>query len=343
MATMFLCLAYFTRSAGLALFPAILFFVFFRHSDKKRAFGKIAFVGGIFLVFLGAWTLRNYFCVSMENSNNYIQQFFSDPYAHDNSQLGVSDFVVRVVTSVYAYAFYSFPELLTGIRFYSRSVLAFVISGFILWGFISRSIKERNVFEWYVLFYMILMFAWPWSKISGTRFVLPIIPFIFYYFLTGLTGFIEFIRLKYYRKPVFCTVVAGLIMLNVITTGKQQILMYQKDWQEDYAGDFIKMAKWAQKNTDLKSRFLCLSPQNFYQWSGRKSIPVNLTDSITGQSETLEVILREDVDYIVPDPVYSKDELRYLLPDLPLVLRSNSDKFQKIYKKDGNQIYMVVK
>ena len=189
LAATFLVLACFTRTIGIALIGAVVLdWVINRRS--REGLLKAAILCGPATLAVGAWLTRK---------SAYLTQFGGDTIQYRNtSDLPfVTKMLGRILGNTKHYA-QQIPGMFveSGERasnFLSESMTTVVASismavGLTMAlligiGFLRRLWVRHSIVEFYMLGNIAILSVWPWA---GVRFYLPVIPFLFFYFIIGL-------------------------------------------------------------------------------------------------------------------------------------------------------------
>jgi hypothetical protein len=330
----FLLFAYFSRSIGISLFPAILLSIMM-NNIKGSSISKIIFITGFFLIPICGWEIRNQLFKSLnQDTIPYIDWLFKDPYSL-GATIGICQAIEGIMKNIYAYLFYSFPELLTGYTYTTRSYSAFLLSCFIVVGLTAAILKKKSLCEWYMIFYMFILFLWPWSKISGTRFIIPIIPFVFYYFILGFKTTATAFNGKILRKILVSSAVVLLITSNLSSTVGMISRGLSQERNDQAVYQFIEMSKWLESNTDKREVLLSFHPAAFYLYANRVSLDIPY---IKNSMELSEYINTKKPVYFIIDSMFAPEGIRNKVPSLWDWLEANNEKLKIIYEKNGNMI-----
>lgn len=188
LAGVLITIAYFTRSIGLFVMVGAVAYLFLESISKSRwrlNFKKAVLIGLLFIVPCITWELRNLHLTG-GNKPAYVRQFFmKDPYTPDLGTVDIKDLWERVHQN-YDYYVKSFAKVVFNYRYkkflgswFLQDLIFYVILG----GLVYCLIRRRTAVEYVALAYMLIIYTWPWK---GTRFIVPIIPFAIYYFITGV-------------------------------------------------------------------------------------------------------------------------------------------------------------
>jgi hypothetical protein len=96
--------------------------------------------------------------------------------------------------------------------------LNIVLFGFILAGFISRVIKRPQIIEYYIVFYMSILFV-IWFYFEALRYMMPVMPFMLFYFSQGVYDlFKKFLKIRY-TKWILLSLLVLIFLFNIYNSG----------------------------------------------------------------------------------------------------------------------------
>ncbi|MDW7988467.1 MAG: glycosyltransferase family 39 protein, partial [candidate division WOR-3 bacterium] len=188
---------YYIRTAGIALVVAVG--VYFLLKRRIKAFSMI------FLPSLLAILLIN--ITTKVNASSYRNEFIlKNPYVPEAGYLTISEFFQRIFDNLVLYSFKIFPQVICPTL---KNNLALVILGIFLAILIIASIlkefKNITLVSIYFVLYIGVILAWPQTW-SNERFLLPILPILFYYITKGARTIA--------KKPVIILSVITLVYLS---------------------------------------------------------------------------------------------------------------------------------
>ncbi|MCK4245389.1 MAG: hypothetical protein KAX20_07175, partial [Candidatus Omnitrophica bacterium] len=168
----------------------------------------------------------------------------------------------------------------------------------------------------YVPLYLIVYLLWYWKTL---RFVVPLVPFIFYYFITGL--------MVLSRKKQVARIVTGIAILLIFLLnlqidtmeirGEQKTDYYPAEWE-----NYFQIADWVKENVPGEAVIMCRKPYLFYLRSGRKTASYPFTRD-TGKITAS--IKDSGADYVVLDAfTWTLTTRKYLYP----AVLENKDMFE---------------
>jgi 4-amino-4-deoxy-L-arabinose transferase-like glycosyltransferase len=315
---LFLLLAYFTRSVGISLFFACLSFLLAR-GLKRGSLGlslkSTLYIGIVFLIPFFFWNWRNlHLDQSLGMGQDYWREFLLiDPNRPSLGKVGLKELFWRISLSGEFYGY----EMAKTIFYQNEAIwnsypgiTAGLISSLIILGFLGCLIKRQGALEFYFFYYILTIFLW---NFRDPRFLLPILPFVFYYFFQGL-WFLERICLRQ-RKLSSRTNLAYLTFLLILVsnaTGSvgQYVSFRQGRHYSLSAKNFIAACKWLDKNSPPEAIVISSKPSVTSFFSHRQAIGYPLS---THHKELISLIERLQIDYIIIDE-FSPQTQMYLVP-----------------------------
>lgn len=324
-----LVISYFTRSIGITLMAGCMAYLFFEKGSEKSDSKKIFFIAAVFSLSVVVWSLRSYYVSG--SVSKYCAEFLSvnDWFELDRRPDSIFGFASRVIANIYAYAFYAVPKVLTGMEIACRSYFASILSIIVAVGFVFSFLKRRCVMEYYLLFYASVLLLWAASSVIGVRYLLAVLPFVFYYFIVGL----EFL-LKKAHSGMYVKILVTVLALLFLSNAYQIVTM--KGLKRKNASGFIEMTQWIRENVPPGSVFGSMTISHWlYLYSGYKSgPPIPMTRDAGMIMDSIE---KHHYDYLVVAANLGREE-QYLKP----VTDKYPKRFPVIYSKNGNIIYRVL-
>ncbi len=325
-----LILCYFARYIGLTLFLATLFGLLFQN-NLSRKFRKIVFVSLCFFCPFLVWqaTIR---ILNPHALSTYSKQFLLiDPY---KPYLG----------TLLEHPRFIFIRLIEGVNYYYRMIgkilfLWFARKGVFfeeLFSFVSLVLillglwkitlaKKTYLFFWYFFIYFSLIVFWPYRE--GVRFLLPILPFLYFYFVAGIGEVF-----KKFPKVIYLVLIF-LFFLNLTFSFSQKKISYK--YLPNSLKHFLSAHYWINKHLPKIGIIVSRKPTLTYILTSHKSIiyPFSLDpDKIWQELE------REEARYIIIDE-FSRESYYYLLP----FIYKYRDKLKLLYKQGNTGIFEVKK
>lgn len=331
---------YFFRPVGLLLFIFILAYLIIR-----REYARAWLIGGAFVICILPWMYRNF----NVGAWGYVNALFQKNLEVPMGTVTLMDFVRRFFANVYFYATYGIPSIIFpascslrllqfleshNIRIIQTvGVLVFIMVP-LLCGLFSSAVRKRELPALYTLGFVFLWCFWPWQE---NRFIISIIPFLFYYYFKGVTFLFQFFRIHWQSKYIIC-ILSSIFLISAAVRGMDYLSPLLPGHQDEFNETF----SYIRQNTPEESLLMCINIFQFYLYTERKCInPPSPEPNVT-----LQTVLHYGVDYIVIVPSASITGLGdmsqiFLMP----LISTYPSLFRLIYQtEDGKfQIYEVVK
>ncbi len=338
----FTCASCYIRSQGFILVGAILLSQLLRRNLKKFL---ILFL--ITIIFLLPFFIRvkHLSKVKTEEPGRIGTFLLKDPYNLASGRIGFGDFLNRVAqnTRIYFLGLLSslfFPSFHSFVYYHSAFVHLFnlIILGLLFWGFVKLRKRVSSIKIVFLIFYIALILIWP-EVWSSSRFLLPIFPFLLFFFLSPFFSAEK-------KSSFWGVIITSLVFLSQIITlipkisnnlgmlshyfKGDKLAGYSSDWR-----NYILAAMWLKENTPPAARVLARKPQICYYISQRKSLLYPLTPN---SEEILKFIKDKNIDYILLDNFFwTRTTPRYLIP----ALRLKPEKFKPIHLLPGPDTYIL--
>lgn len=304
-----LLLSYFTRYAGITLFLGLLVVLL---ASPKQKFRKVSLVFFAFLFPFLAWQIGAKI-LNPSAFSSFSQQFLLiDPYQPFLGSLFTHPkyLLIRLIEGGDCYykaigrSF--FPYFMARWNFLTKPLcLISVILSFLGLWFKFRE-NKTCVFHYYFLIYFFLIVFWPYRESS--RFILPILPFMYFYFFTSLKKLLNFLPRKIYLFAL-CSLLPTLFIFNALS------LPTKASTYQDLPSplkNFISLHYWIKENLPKEGVIISRKPTITYFYTNHQSIIYPYT---LNPSQIAHEIIKNKVKYIVVDE-FSLETRRYLLPFL---------------------------
>ncbi len=353
LAVVFILAAYFTRIVGLSLgVGAAASLLFYSGWRKNIALNgkKTLFVGLIFVAAVSGWFFRNYIILTdsdrltpvLREGVSYERELVipspSDPRPNRITWAQLAE-RVRENANYYEGLL---RDIISGRRWDTR-LSAIIISLMILSGFLWTAVRKRTVIEYYISIYMVIYLLW--TSIQGERFLVPILPFLFYYFFVPirlLGTLLHFVSKHFLPNVLFeqriiafagnCCIVFFLFYLVMpywsmdvnIVRAERQVPYYTGGWQER-----VELIQWAKEHTPPDSVLMTDKGPYAHLLADRIAYSVPRTNNT---QVILDVIVEKGVDYLV-----APSDNPYLWP----TIQQYAERFTLLYKRGDGGVYVV--
>ena len=304
------------RSVAVGLILSMVFSLILR---KKIGYAITLLTGSIALYI--PWVIRGLDF----KGNTYLQQvMLKNPYQPELGPLELGDLFQRIGVNMVRYITTEIPSILyfTENQIYTDNSYSFMqwatgILVLIVIGF--GVIKQQNrlsIILIYILMSMGILMIWPeiWY---GTRFLIPLIPFLVYFFIYGL-----YILLSALTKIIFKSktgifkpliIGAGLIAWGICYAKPSVENLHQQangNYANNYA-NYLSLAKWLKENGEKEVVVAVRKEGLFYLHSDTFVIEFKKTPDL---EEQIEFLKRKQVKYLVLDQLGFSSTYNYLYP-----------------------------
>lgn len=308
-----LALSYLTRYIGLTLFLGIIVFFLSAKKDALKIKRVLFSAGGFFLI-AASWNALARLSPGCAPAHSG-QLLLINPYAPDKGSLFVNPLHylplrfaegVNYYSSLFTDAFWAFlPEHYGSLKYF----LDGLVMVFVLWGLWRKFRENENcAFHYYFVLYFLLIVFWPFRE--GVRFLLPILPFFFFYFLSGLREIFGFILKRFYR-PCLYSLICALFILSIFNSMK--IIKSFPGSLNDIRPplkNFISLHGWITDNLPKEGLIISRKPVITYFYTRHQSICYPFTSN---PGKIQQELLKYNAKYILVDE-FSKETYYYLSP-----------------------------
>jgi hypothetical protein len=182
-----------------------------------------------------------------------------------------------------------------------------------LYGFCWCFVKRRTVIEYYLSFYLIACIIW-WFNQHPQRFLAPVIPFLFYYFLIGIKRSIELfqkmiVKVETKRVEMVKGIILGLLVLSLILVNfsfNPRVLKRERRKQfhpPTLVTEFFSAIKWINEHTSQDSIIMSSRAPWLIMFTDRMTLTWPLFESLPN---VITSILQNRVDYIVVSNIHQE-------------------------------------
>lgn len=298
--------SYYTRTIGITLVLALIVSEVLQKRFRISAVLLVAFV-----ILAAPWAMRNQ---AVGTGDSYASQFLrSNPYDFESPQLTPVELVtVRMKENIRKYVSKEYP---IGVLTWYQTVpgspplaAGIVVSLLTLFGVVRALGERRDILAVYAAVYIGVCLVWPevWASL---RFLVPLLPLLFLFFLLGVDGLFSFASRATWRRAIVPATAAALVIPALLTNVKlaNAPKSYPANWRNYFA-----VADYARENTDPEVLIVARKPYLFYLRSQRKTqVYVWSYD----RDKVFRDFIENDVDYVVISQL-SGTESKYLIPTI---------------------------
>lgn len=258
-AALLIALSFYARTIGATLALSMCGYLFLQ-KRFKTAIQLAVFIGLLLL----PWALR-----SIQVHNSYFDQLTEKSAGETDT----GSFIVfdRLVQNLPRYAGKSFADLIGGPAIaqyppYTPLKVAgsLILAGLFLYGFLRHVKKGLTPEISYLLVYLGILSIWPYHD---ARFLLPILPFLFYYMLDGLNHVP--ISSPTLRQQIFKGGIGVLFFVGILSS-LHLIYFNRTDYYQPEISHFKDACTWVKNNTAKDALVISRKPRLSAIWSERK-------------------------------------------------------------------------
>jgi 4-amino-4-deoxy-L-arabinose transferase-like glycosyltransferase len=339
-----------TRTVGLALLVGAVAYVAFEGQEGGRVYSRSRLAKSGLIAVLGSapmflWLTRNWLVSGGTVPVDYLREYGLKSYAFsyataDSGSMGLRELFELAYHNLYVYTFACARMILPYFADLTGKSAALSLTIFVLLGFFICVVKRRTALEYYVPVYLCALLLFP---ASYDRYLIPLIPIIFYSFLNSLHNFLEFLPMRYEflssqksMKSLSISVITLLIGFNLAFSVQKTI--FDKDTENNFRIDvdeksYAEIIPWVIENTDPSSLIMWPKAGLRYMLSKRRGVGL---PSTSDETRILKIIDERGVDYLVIDS-FSDKAIRYLNP----LIAEHPERFSLLFQNGTSAIYRV--
>ncbi len=349
--------AFFLRTVGFALIAGIFMYLLLyrREIIKKWNFALLVLLT---VIPIASWLYYSN-SKAIDNSNpvwqlseflpskdEYKRYRFDDPLSTINSPFtfvdrGVQNLVYYSAISMTAVSGLYINPSKENIKRYPLLLLGLIGFGFLilLSGFFYSIVRDKMPFDFYFLLYIGILCIW---SAREPRYLIPVFPFLFHYFLTGIFFFVStsLRNYNYLQKfsHIFSLIIIVLISTLFLIANMQrnfQIVksQHQRPYYQPNMIDYFKIVDWVKANTTPDCRVVSVNAPIMAFFSERHCISF---PRVKSNEALLSYLLNINCDFLIVSPS-SVVEKPYLQP----VLTKYPEYFIKQFSINQTVIYKI--
>lgn len=325
--------AYYTRTVGMALVAGMLAFYLFRKEWAQAAVS----LGGVVLLNI-PWSVRN----AMQGiESRYFGTIMTvNPWRPEEGQIAsFGDLFDKALSNFDETVIKGFKDLLfpfMQIDYGTPSSLPAIIGGLLVVAVVFYGAWQLKTLRWAVIAYLagqIGLFML-WHGGNGTRYVVPIAPFIYICFYTGIYTAVVLV-LKRWRQQLAPLPYAFLFMaLPMLPPLQEQAKAAKMPYMPAYT-NYFTIATELQKQVPEGAVCCCRKPELFMYYA-----PDILTTNYkytTDAGELLQDLIHKQVDFVVLEQLGYSSTYRYLYP----AIQQHPDLFPVVWHLKNPDTYLL--
>lgn len=330
--------AYYTRTVGMALLLAVVVFFLFRKEWKQTIF---SFLG---IVLLNApWAIRN--SIHGIESRYFGTIMTVNPWRPEEGTISTfGEMIEKMIVNFDETVIKGFKEILfpfMQIDYGTTSGFLAIVGGLLILAIVMYGAWNMGTVRWAMIAYLIgqIGLFMLWHGGNGTRYVVPVAPFIFINFYNGLYNLILFLLKKTVLKKEnkFTTALPCSFLLLAFfmwTPVKMQAEAVKRPYPLAYQ-NYFAIAKEMQKQ--LPENTVCVSRKpELFRYYAPKIYSIRYVFS-TNTKEVIENMIKNNVDFVILDQLgYSSTSL-YLYP----AIQQYSEFFPIVWHLENPDTYLL--
>ena len=200
MAALAIALAFLTRNIGLALLVGGGVYIALEGQRSGTFYSRQRLTkSGLLVALAGApaalWFLRNWVVSGGRTPVAYLQEYGLKDYASVDSRMtGLNDLYELISHNLYIYVNGCSKVVLPYFPWLPDQLTGPLVTTVVLIGFFICAIRKRTILEYYVISYVIAVLLFP---AAYPRYLVPLIPIIWYYFLVAAREIIRSLFLRH--------------------------------------------------------------------------------------------------------------------------------------------------
>lgn len=305
--------AYYIRSAGIILVATGI--IFFALHKKWKEAGLIA-AGSLLLAL--PWQIRN----AALGGTPYIEQLLSiNPYRPEEGALTFTTLIERILANLELYGLKIIPYILLPSSIDTHYFVGAVFSALILYGLIAGLLK-RHLLIVYLTCYLILYILWP-DMWSDTRFLVPVIPILFYTILTSMDELLHLLARALKKTASRVGIVFFFLFLLGSNIYETNYLAERIGWLPPNWDTYFAAAEWIKDNTEPDVKIACRKPYLMNAIANRKatSYAWKTPDQVIAEFE------QKNIDIVVIDHIGYRSTPEFLVP----AVRTHANRFKILF------------
>lgn len=325
--------AYYLRTVGIALIFAVMSFFLFR----KQWLHAGVTLGGILLLALPWWIRNN----SLGIESRYFKTIMTvNPWRPEQGSISsLNEFIHKIIVNFDEAVIKGFKEILfpfIPINYHVNSTIFQIIMGFFVLAIIFYGIWNLKPIKWALLVYFIgqMGLFMLWHGGNGSRYVVPIAPFIIVCFYIGLHALIT-LKMKRQSKMAFYIPYAFIFMIFALYPTLKPLTTIAKSPHPAAFKNYFIVAQEMQKKIPKNTICCCRKPE-FFSYFAPNICPVNYLYS-TEPMAVINNLVEKKVEYVVLEQLGYSSTGRYLYP----AISENQELFDLVWQLPNPDTYLL--
>lgn len=304
-------LAYGTRTLGICLIPVLLLLDW--KKNKKISLATIITIGSAFALIMLQFLL-------IPETGNYADQL-------PKSLLGI----ISMLVASFLHYFGMYASISTIIPFHSyiiQTIVFLVVLELVIVGLFVRLKQTVTSYELFFLVYNVALLFWP--SYQGMRFILPMIPFYFLFFLEGVQFLFD--RVKKYSLWVPRILSLSLLLFILFSYHSIFVSLIPRTVSDIERQETQELFHFVQNETTSKDVIAFFKPRVLALFTDRKSVALAVP---APNGDALQRIKDLNVSTLIVRLNYSYESQ----PELIQLIQESPEYFELIFENDDFRVY----
>lgn len=328
-AFLFAAASYYIRTIGVSCLFAVWVFFLFRKEWKA----SLASLGGMVLCLL-PWMIRN---AVHGIKGRYLGTVMTvNPWRPEEGSISsVGEMIDKMLTNIDDTVIQGFKTLLFPFIDSPGNGFGSILGGLVIVALVIWGIWNTDKLRWAFLGFLLAnigVFAL-WHGGNGTRYVVPLIPFLFVFFYTGV---FYGIRLFFRKKPLKDNRLWPLVSLLMAIPMVRPVQELRQSNQQPYPMAYTNYFALAQAvEKDFPGSIVCCRKPELFGYYSPSSRGTNYRYTLEADSLIADLV-KKNVEFVVLDQLGYSSTARYLYP----AIQKNPDLFQAVYFMKAPDTYL---
>lgn len=257
------------------------------------------------------------------------------PYEQDMESANVMDLARRAAHNLWGYATVNLPLVLMPFPAPLLERIWTSTPGQVAWILVTLcslgvglliSLRKHRPEAWYAIVYIAAHLLWPSRGMEfgpGRRYLVPLIPILLIFLLTGLQSLLRPVGRSSHRTQAFVTgIVVVMLLLSYVSTARD-VARDQRHYPPSWVG-YYQAAAWLKSHSPVDTVVLARKPFDLYLASGRRTAYYPYSPD---PGDLIRATERYHATYVIVDNLGRQETSRYLVP----AINANRDRFQTAF------------
>ena len=323
--------SYYIRSTGLALFGGLILYFLFNKYWKAAVFISTGFIALAI-----PWIIRG----QKLGGSSYIKPLVMiNPYRAELGNADIADYFNRIIANISRYITREIPN--SNLPFIKVNYMSEIgslewligipVLLIIVYGLYNLGRRGLIIISYLVTTLGILL-LWP-EVWSGVRFVLPVVPLLFFGLIIGIYHGMNYILKSFKTKARFNILILMVFGLTFITPIQAIHLKAKTDYPNAWK-NYFSVAGWFKRNNIKDAVVICRKPMLFHINSGTYTSNFKYSKD---EKEILDDLNKKQTDYVILDNLGYRQTYEYLFP----AINNHKENFKMVFKLENPDTYLL--